>query len=94
MRKAISGRGGAPFVELLIESGGEPRGLGGGDFQAAEFLEDLGEAACGDSLEIHFSDGGLECAFDARQATGEAMLEKEIDGVCGGGIVLRLRHGW
>src|SRR5690606_6130107 len=48
----------APEFEL----GGEAGDLGGGDFQAAEFFEDLGDAAGGNALEIHFGDGGLERA--------------------------------
>lgn len=51
-----------PEFELGVELGGEAGDLGGGDFQAAEFFEDLGDAAGGNALEIHFGDGGLERA--------------------------------
>jgi hypothetical protein len=37
--------------------------LGGADGGAAEFLDDGGDFASGDALDIHFSEGELECLF-------------------------------
>jgi len=38
-------RVGAPLFELLIEGGGKVRDPGGGDFEAAELSDDLGDAS-------------------------------------------------
>ena len=54
---------GAPSVDLFVELFGGFANLVRRDLEAAEFFHDFGDAASGDTLEIHFGDGGSEGFF-------------------------------
>ena len=60
---ALAQRAVAPFLEFCVEKFGAITDLGGADGGAAEFLDDDGDFASGDALDIHFSEGELECLF-------------------------------
>ncbi len=60
---ALAQRAVAPFLEFCIEKFGAITDLGGADGGAAEFLDDSGDFTSGDALDIHFSEGELECLF-------------------------------
>ena len=64
---------GAPGLELDIEFGGALTDLGGTDGGAAELLDDGGDFASGDALDIHFGQGqheGLLAAHALFQSAG------------------------
>ena len=65
----------APRLEHGIHLGGGAADLGGGDFQPAELLEDLGHSAGGDALEIHLGDGHDQSALAALAALEGAGIE-------------------
>ena len=46
-----------PGGQLLVEFGGGPADLGGGDLEAAELLDDLGDLPGADSLDVSLGDG-------------------------------------
>ena len=52
---------GAPFLEFCVKEFCTLADLSGADGGAAEFLDDGGDFAGGDALDIHFSEGELEC---------------------------------
>ena len=54
---------------------GESRDLSGGDIQAAKLAENPCDAAGGYALEVHFSDGSLQCALGAETFLEEGGLE-------------------
>ena len=74
-----------PQLEFHVELGGASTYLGGTDLMAAEFLDDFGDFAGGDALDIHFGHGeneGLLTAHAFFQGRGI-----EVDPVA------HLRHG-
>ena len=89
----------APELEFDIEFGGAGTDLGGADLVAAEFLDDFGDLAGGDALDIHlrhcqhegllatdafFEGGGIET--DAVAHLGDAELDGPHAGVEGLGL--------
>ena len=50
----------APFLEFSVEEFGAVADLGGTDGRATEFLDDGGDFAGGDALDVHFGHGELE----------------------------------
>ena len=71
-------RAGAPAFQFGIQLGGTLADLGGADGVAAELLDDGGDFAGGDALDVHFGDGQFEGLFAAH-----ALLE-------GGGIEVQI----
>ena len=55
----------APFLEFGVQEFGARADLGGTDGGAAEFLDDGGDFAGGDALDIHFSHGEFESLLGA-----------------------------
>ena len=45
-----------PGGQLLVELGGSPADLGGGDLEAAELLHDLRGLSGSDAMDVHLSD--------------------------------------
>ena len=63
----------APFLKFCIKKFGAVTDLGGTDGSAAEFLDDGGDFAGGDTLDVHFGHGEFEGLFGAEtlfQGTG------------------------
>src|SRR5450759_602128 len=84
----------APDLELDIELGGALTDLGGADGGAAELLDDGGDFAGGDALDIHFGQGQHERLLAAHalfQGAGidvqaaSALRDLELDGADAGG---------
>src|ERR1035438_6914201 len=83
----------APGLELDIELGGALTDLGGADGGAAELLDDGGDFAGGDALDIHFGQGqheGLLAAHALFQGAGievqaaPDLRDLELDGTDAG----------
>ena len=55
----------APFLEFGVEEFGARADLGGTDAGAAEFLDDGGDFAGGDALDVHFGHGQFESLLGA-----------------------------
>src|ERR1039457_7254680 len=79
----------APGLELDIELGGALTDLGGADGGAAELLDDGGDFAGGDALDIHFGQGQHErllaahALFKGAGMKGHAppdLWDPELDG--------------
>jgi len=88
------GGAGAPGLEFDIELGGAGADLGGTHGVAAEVLDDLGDRACGHSLDIHLGEGeheGLLTADALFEGTGikvhaiADLRDAEFDGAAAGG---------
>lgn len=58
-------RAGSPGLELSVELGRALADLGGADRRAAELLDDGGDFAGGDALDIHFGQGQFKRLFAA-----------------------------
>src|ERR1035441_5113603 len=91
--KGLQGAG-APGLELDIELGGALTDLGGADGGAAELLDDGGDFAGGDALDIHFGQGQHERLLAAHALFQGAGIEvqaapdlgdAELDGTDAGG---------
>ena len=54
-----------PGLEFDIELGGAGADLGRTDGMTAEFLDDFGDFACGDTLDVHLGEGEQEGLFAA-----------------------------
>ena len=63
-------------MEHGAEGGGGAADVGGGGFEAAEILHDLGYIACGDALDVHFDGGDFECLFATLAAFEGAGIER------------------
>ena len=62
-----------PGGQFLIEFGGGPTDLGGGDLESAELLDDLRDLPCADYLDVHLGDGqghGPLAAYSSVEALG------------------------
>ncbi len=68
----------APFLQLGIQELRALADLGGADGGAAEFLDDGGDFAGGDALDIHLGHGQLEGLFGADALLQGAGIEVEI----------------
>ena len=74
----------APFLEFGVQEFGAVADLGGADGGAAEFLDDGGDFAGGDVLDIHFGHGESEGLLGAETLFEGAGIE--------GGSAADLRH--
>ena len=74
----------APFLQFGVQEFGAVADLGGTDGGAAEFLDDGGDFAGGDALDIHFGHGEFEGLLGAEAFFQGAGIE--------GGIAPDLRH--
>ncbi len=77
-------RAGAPFLQFGVQEFGTVADLGGTDGGAAEFLDDGGDFAGGDALDIHFGHGQFEGLLGAEAFFQGAGIE--------GGLAPDLRH--
>ena len=69
---------GAPGLELAIQVGGALADLGRADRGAAELLDDGGDFAGGDALDIHFGQGQFEGLFAADALFQGAGIELDL----------------
>ena len=81
---ALTERAVAPFLEFGVEELGAVADLGGTDGGAAEFLDEGGDFAGGDALDIHFGHGEFEGLLGAEALFQGAGIE--------GGVAPDLRH--
>jgi hypothetical protein len=72
---ARSQRALAPFLEFGVEAFGAVADLGGTDGCAAEFLDDGGDFASGDALDVHFGHGQFKGLFGAEPFFQGAGIE-------------------
>lgn len=65
----------APKLELGVEFGGQARDLAGCDLHTTKLFHDICNAACRNTLKIHFSYGYFESTIGATAFFKEAALE-------------------
>jgi hypothetical protein len=68
----------APFLEFGVEEFGAVADLGGADAGTAEFLDDGGDLAGGNALDIHFGHGELEGLLGANAFFQGAGIESGV----------------